>query len=490
VRPNHPNPNANNQFPLNQIDANHGPVTSVRVLRIVGDKSARIQFSITMCLPYCDVPGATRGGIISFRFWIGENIDCTDWTTERVYHGRVRVAHLGHNVLLEFRRNFGFPTLHGNFMRRRITLNQSPNGLELEFTITDKEVWAVAPPPATDWEGYHAITSPQPGGALLTSEVSLSLKGPRTVPTRGLIRLVQRIMHAKLHIDDLAKNGSTFLQFLSFRHHMKDNRVDATAVVKMTAPDHETLMWNVADLDKTFGLTLDKGFIRLTDYNHGKAVNAYPTATLKGLFLAFLNDPCHVLGWPPDAPEEASQRSQQGAPLELVDQGATLLQSPGRKYSTEHNEQGAYNIYRMSSELDADDGKIYLPVGRRKNATDPGTVVISLHGGAARRTVRLEAERLNAWPTVPQPVDFTAGTIGHTLLEHKLYPSAPQLSQDGRKSMYHIVCMYRFGLDRMPDYSKGEIPAALARYRVEGQDKVFLIPADVFKDPKGILYKQ
>lgn len=488
VRPGIKNPNKDNRFPLSQTDVNHGPITSVRVLELIAGKSMRIQFVCTFCTPYCDVPGQTRGGVLSFRFWIAEDIDCTDWTTERVYHGRIRVAHLGHNVLLELRNNYKFPTLQRHFLRRRISLNQSPNGLELEFTITDKEVWAVPPSPATDWHGYHSISSPKPGGQVMFSELYLRLKGPRDVPKRHLISLIQRIMVAKLHIDDLKKNDQTWLQSVSYKDLFHENTVEAHAVVKMVGRDDETKLWNVADLNNTFGLKLDQGAIRLTGYDNSKAFHANPTATLKGLFLAFLNDPCHVLGFPADNPKKSQKGYDQGGEVSVVDQGEDLEQS-NSKYSDEHAQGGAYNIYRMVSEVDSDHGTIQMPLGKKSGSQSSTSSTISLYQGYSQRRIRIEAERLGNWPTLPEPKDFTAskGNITHNLLQDKIHPSAPQLSADGRKTLYHVGYEILFGLSKVPDYSKGEVPAALAPFRVPGQSSVFAVPAAVFKAAKGLI---
>ncbi len=130
------------QAPLNRTDCNHGPITTVRFLEVVSGNTMRIEFTCTMHLPYCDQTGQSPGGIISFRFWIAEDIDCTTWTTRRIYSGRVRVAHMGINVLTAFRNNIRFPPLQRSFVRKAISLHQSPNGLEMDFTVVDQEMWS------------------------------------------------------------------------------------------------------------------------------------------------------------------------------------------------------------------------------------------------------------------------------------------------------------------------------------------------------------
>ncbi|MBE41887.1 MAG: hypothetical protein CL480_11380 [Acidobacteria bacterium] len=478
------------RLPQNQLDVNHGPVTTVKVLDIVSAQSMRIQFGITMCLPYCSEPGQQPGGVISFRFWIAEDIDCADWTTTRVYHGRIRVADLSKNVLLELRRNYRFPALQRAFKRRKITLNQSTDGLELEFSITDQEQWAVAPAPATEWSGYHSITSPEPGGAVLTSSIHVRLKAPNNVPKRALMQLAQKIMIAKLHYEDLRRLKQSWLQYASYKEIFEKNEVEANATVKLIGDDADIKLWNVADLNNTFGLPLDDGAVRLAGYDHTKAVIGSQTATLKGLFLAFLNDPCHVFGFPGDSPSSQGKETQRSnASVEVVDQGEEL-QASDSGYSDEHM-ASAYNVYKMSSDITTDLGVIQMPLGLRKVPTDPSVAFISLHQGVTERVIRIDAERLEAWPTLPEPKDFvdTTSKINHSLLSEKIYPSAPLLSADGRKTLYHVRYELRFGLSRRPDYSKGEIPAALLPYRKskDGESDIFVIPATAFKSASGIL---
>lgn len=493
-RPGIPESSMSRSKRVESVDCNNGPLPKARITQVVSATTARIEFQIKLHLPYADRPGQTRGGIISFRFWIGEDINCDDWTTERIYHGQLRARHLGYNVYQEFLNNVRCPVLQSGFVCRRISLDQSQNGLELNFTIRDQEVWAVPPYPASSWRGYHSVTSPSPGGATLESELNVTLKGTKDVPKRALLKLAHDIIHKRLHLLDVVNRGATFLQYMNSREALGDNEVEVVARM-LYKTDKVHTVWD-PDFE-TFCLPLDTGAYALPGYSKERLTIKKATATLSGLFLAWLNDPLHVATWPSQTFQSPRlDRGERNTNLPKPDQTLVTFPSVDTQYDDIEQQKGAYNLYRMSSDVEIDRGVLQLPfsvASTGTNATDATCVIIPMHNGVARRIVTIDAERINTWPTLPKPEEFTgAGDIIHYPLHDKHYPSAPQLSADGVKSLKREVYRLVFGLSRVPDCTKGEIPAGRLPYRIgqntQGEPSVYFVPATAYVSPKGILY--
>lgn len=474
VRPGLANPNAGDTIPIRRTDVNHGPLPSVRVLGITSAHSMRVQFRIVLHLPYTDASGQSPGGAISFRFWISEDIDCDDWTTERTYQGTLRVRHLGHNVLTEIRQNFTFPVLVEGFQRKRISLQQRSNGLELDFTIRDKEVWAVPPAPATSWSGKHTMFSPQPGGVMLFSEVYLRVKADKHTPKQELLRLCQKVMDTKLHRLDTAADGRTFLQTFRVEDDFTDNEVKMSALVLLQP--NATILWNIekGNFAKPLNIGLPTYPSDFPTYDKDKAGIVFPTACIKGLFLAALQDPLHITGFPSDN-ENAQQITYAALACPHVVSEPDIAENSNQKISPEQK-ASAYNIYRMDSQTDKNWGVISLPVGKSSqgNAT---SVVLTMHKPTAQLRVKVDAERLQAWPTLPTPQEY-ANKLGATFtpMRTPIKAAAPVLSADYVKTLYRSSAEYVFAQDK----EATSIPAGLMPYRVAGQDGVYVVPASAF----------
>ena len=492
VRPGLPNPNQGDTIDIRKTDVNHGPLPSLKVISITSGHSMRIHFSVVMHLPYTDEDGSVPGGAISLRFWITEDIDGDDWTTERTYEGVFRVRHLGHNVLTEIRNNFHFPALVEGFQRKHIHLAQSPNGLELHFTIRDKEVWAVPPFPATSWKGKQTMFMPEPGGVMLSSEVYVRVKGDKATPKRDLLSLVLRIMDQKLHRIDFSRRNLTIVRALRIEDNFTDNEIEMSAVINLTPT--KPLVWNIEESNFAKPLNVGVPGVDLFPlYKKDKADLVYPTACIQGLFLAALQDPLHLSGFPfGNEPARQITYGYINCPLNVVegvlDENKTKL-SPSQKSSS-------YQMFRMENETKAKTGYIQLPLGKQSGGTpspgNPGgdtAILLRLHRDVAECTLRIEAERINAWPNLPTAQEYNKLGARFTPLSVTITPSAPVLAADHLKTLFHSRMELRFGQNR----EALEIPAGLLPYRIdnnpsaEGVPSCFAMPASVFQS-SGILF--
>lgn len=430
------------------MDVHHGPKPSFSVTGIQGSYSMRIVFTVELCTPNCS---GTTNGVLNLRFWIADQISGKDALTLRTYHGRLRVAHNKLNP--HAFRGWCVPPLQPGFQRERISFQGSEDGLELEFTIEDQEVYAAAPRPALRWGGNHSVMSPQPGGMVCDSEVRVWATSDKRTSKTLLLQLVTNIVDSKLHILDALANKNLMLIFAAYNDTFEENRVELTVRIKHTGD--ELSLFNIVGRDLGFPL-------RLANYNKEVSRAVVPTGSVAGLFLCELQSPCS----PNTMPQTGSY------PLQLVEtspgDGTTVtytdqaLQSYESKYSQSHK-QAIYFAYEVTSDYDFDEGLAALPVGKLSPGSDTATVIVPLYHPQARRHVRLHAERLDASPELPAPIAFTdEHGITHTPLRTRPIPHAPQMSADGRKTLYAVDYEIYYALSRRPKPTEslriGKIP--------------------------------
>lgn len=485
------NPNVNDRLPIENTDCNHGPLPSLTVLSVVSAYTLRVRFNVTLHIPWCDMHYISQpdkaNGLISFRFWIAENINCDDWTTTRTYRGKLRVRHLGHNVHLAFRANFWLPALQLGFVRRKVSMEQSQNGLELDFMIEDQEVWAVPPMPSTKWSGYHRLFSPEPGLQTLHSDFRVELEASKGVGKRYLMALAQRIAEAKLHIVNVNEKQQCFLDSASWEDTLPDNRVAIAMSATHYAPGPAMLDF-CCPLNELLQPMIP--LAGMPPYDPAIEWRQNPTATLQGLFLAFLNDPLHVAGWPNTwlqvpQPQIPPQGQENQPPADNQGQGPGVDPQAVAPFGAD----GVYTIYRTSSDYDLDTGMIGMPFAlRHGQATDKIAVFPRVHNGAATRTISIQAERLGSWPKVPDGSAFTVGGVTHYCLSMHPHLTGPILSADFTKMLFRIDAVYRYMLDKYPFVTSGLLrPAMPLNHNGAWIPQLRWVPGDTFVTPLELL---
>jgi len=475
------------ETPIRKRDVNHGPLPEVRVLGITSAHTMKVQFRITMHLPYTDADGQVPGGAISFRFWISEDISGQNWLTERTYHGVFRVRHMGHNVLTEIRNNFAMPVLVDGFIRKRIGLHQRPNGLELEFTITDQEVWAVPPSPSTHWSGHQTLFTPQQGGFLLASQVSVTLESDNKTPKHDLLKLGQKIIDTKLHRLDNVHQQGTILRHFNCRDTFQANKIEMTAEIQLVGKERH--LWNLER--GNFGLPMNYSNLgsdsQLPEYLKDRMRIVFPTACIKGLFLAALQDPAHVQGFPKTNETATQLFYERGACPEIVNQPSST--DDWQANVSQEQLASAYTVWAMNVITSNLFGVIQLPFGKSSQTQGTGSgdtaVLLSMHKPTANMRVRVEAERLMKWPTLPSAEEYQKLGTTFAPMAGRVIPSAPILSADGAKTLYHCCCDYNFAQAAIA----AAIPAGLAPYRLKNspgafgqQANVFVVPSEAFSN--------
>ncbi len=463
------------------MEVNNGPVPRARLLGFTAHASARVEFECELAILPCT--NIHPSGVTALRYWVGEEYDGKDWHCTRTYEGFLRLAHRGIN-LHALRALYPFiPPVQRGFDRSKVRFQPSEDGLELRFVFQDVENHAAPPFPSTEFEceyhvgvGKHFIQA--------TAEIRCQLWSNRNVPKTNLHALAQDIIERKLHIEDHVRSKSLFLENIAISETYKKNRVEHVARIRAFPYDRTG----------PFGIFKDElgkelWEIGLPGYDRDEPSRAARvTAGPWGLFLNMLQSPCDPDKMPqvdssgyPDPEKETKagqEHSYETEPKKTLTARDTLADESQK-------DSGAYAVYRSTSDIKVNTGSITLPVGKSSGGATSKS--IQLHQGHAKRHVRIEGERLGAWPVLPEPVSFKDGNgIMHNLEHWRPIPHAARTSADGQKLLYAIDAEFRYGLSRVPG-SGDSLPVGQLPYYVDLGPESRTYPPEFFTDPKKLL---
>lgn len=492
---------------LDMSDIANGPMTHVQVMKITAGISAIIRFTIEYTIPNCGGPttvSTTRGrqavnnrtGLVNFRFWIAEDVDCVTWLTTRTYQGRIRVAHK--NIAPhQLARTVTIPPLQDGFQRRIVQWHESADGLHLDFTFQDVERIAAAPwnrfanVGATAWEGT-LTASTQSMGATGLLDLKFSLTGPKTTSKPDLIAIGFLVCQSKVKLIEAIqgvsqKRASAFLESLAVTEDLAENRVSFDCQVRHTGDSNMIAGLLSVGADQVLGRPLGNLGI---NYNPEKHFNPGPSAGVGGLFLSVLQTPCAPAKMPnPQTPKERRYQSSSNRSSDQDSYANGRLNVSRSNVSQSHLE-AIYLEYQMDSDLQFHTGQIGLATGAANGSRADTMAIVSLHRPTCTREIRIDASRLDATPELPDFsrsfLDFNG--IRHTPIgEPDLVASVPQLSADSRNFLHRVQLTVRYAMSRAP--RAGEtLPVGTLPYRTSSNtDQRRVIPRRAFVAPESIL---
>lgn len=492
---------SNRETILDKMDIDNGPKVSVQVVKITGGVAAHIRFTISFLLPNCG-SGANKSdpsGLVNFRFWIHEDINCRTWLTTRTYMGRIRVAHKNVNPK-RVARLVTVPPLEDGFQRQVVRWDESSDGLTLDFTFQDEEKIASAPwnrlanLGAIDWDGSLTASTGNTFGFTGNIDFRLRLVGPKTTSKADLIGIGMRVAESKARFFEAAsalqqQNGAlVLLDSLAVTEQLHENSIEIAATIRHTGGNIINGILSVGAeqlLGKPMG---DLGI----NYDPEKHFSPGQTAGTGGLFVSILQTPCEptrmprTIASPPPKPSTPSVPSQNGGTPSYSNGGlqpSTSAMSPSQLTSM-------YLEYLLSSRIEINTGKIALSTGAAKDSNADTLAVVNLHRQTALRFIHIDATRVNEAPQLPDPSKTfkDANGITHTLVGMADFEGqAPQISADNRKLVFRAQAHLTYAMSRAPKAGES-LPIGCVPYRTASQsDPSRVLPSNSFIDPKLLL---
>lgn len=479
---------------FHQRDLNNGPIPRVEVLKIVAGVSATIRFSLRWTIPNCGTPGGavTGDGLVNFRMWISENVDCKTWLTSRTFQGRIRVAHknISPHALA---RVVTVPPLEAGFRRDFMRWDESSDGLHLDFSFQDREIVASAPYNkfagygAVDWSG-RLVHSTETLGATSNISVNVRLTGNKKTSVLALAELAYLVIAQKIQYQTVVKGQQAFFEYFEIAEELADNVIECQARIKHTGRTRD--MIGLFNLENSPFIGQPMGDLGV-GYDSNIAFSPAPTAGVGTMFLSVLQTACQPARMPIGRPTTPPKNVPKTQNQPFTSPGTqNFPQSQSQSAASPSQLDAMYFSWKMTSDLFHVSGRIPVANGAVFTSTDSPITIVNLHRPATLREYRIEAERLNKAPQLPSFLDNFRDLNGilHTVTgTPRISPSVPQLSADGRNLLHHATMEVCYALDKAIAANM-RIAVGAPPYRTSSlNDPTRSIGAESFLDPRLLL---
>lgn len=459
-----------NPLPPVIADAKWGPFPrGCTITRIGGTQSFNIDYAIETFVQEC--PGQSPENpppeYLSHRWQESISID------ERAYSRRTRtgkiVTRSDFYTNPDSLRGIVTPRLLPGFRRITSEYVLQSDGLAMQYTFVDQEVFIEPPAPAFKAEGEY-IESVQEG-AIRHAECRVRLEGSKTDFLGGKARLLQMallIVRNKLELAGVIKTGQyLFLKDGAIREDLYDNVIEVR-YRGMMQPLNTKSQGAAVDLRRFCWAPTGSDIINQFPPDPGERGTA-----LLDMFANFLNDPCA---------QQAVLRitatdtltavgTQTLATVPIIWQTTVLPDSESVLRSTDTG--GVYTNYKIHAHHEESPHVHQLAVAQ--DGAD--AAFVQLAAPTSRRVEEWTAERAGQWPKMP-PVNTTDSNLVYLGLEITNREVQPQA--DGSTPRYILSGRYRYG---HVDYTQASLDAPVPPY-VDAQFRAAYakFPSEAFED--------
>jgi len=451
---------------MHRQDVKNGPKPrTCNITRAVNSSVLEIEYTIeawvvecrdgTDASPATDVPGR-QNVVLSNRWSCVDSID-QNMRTVRTISGLLRTG--SSNINPNSLRHMVVPRLQMGFRRDSMTFKVTPDALNLEYTIVDREVACSPPPPATSWN--YSANETTADNKISISSIDITLAGPRDVDKGHLVRIAVAIIKARLYDGNFA-NDNAILHNLSITDSYGDdiNSVNVQAQVQRTAAGKQLLGLRTKNIGKPISAADLAG--ASPNYSRSRSRGNYPgdpveiegPIPLTSAWNAFLQSHCNDDHYINNAVKSGSQGMglSNRVDYQLAASITTDVTNPTDRTSSAHKYQ-PYTHYELESKYQNSVNNVALPVAGQRYAAGPATPSLSVVGLAlpnTTRTIRISAQRYAQQPKLPKPAEeYTFGTGKAVLLRNVVTPKVPDVSADG-KELHTVLAEFTYALTVPP----------------------------------------
>lgn len=450
---------------LAPIDVNNGPKPRSCNIEVINGLSAmRVSFEIEVCIKECpsdSAPSAGSDGIISNRWAVSDSLD-ENWLTTRTITGRLRVAQNAANVNMF--RSWVIPPIQSWFKRVSIQATASPDGLSLDYTIIDREVYAAAPYPAMTWAATDtAVTQ---FGSTMERNVTVMVQGHRATRRLELLAALTRIIYQQIRYRQ--NRNKLILKQAHLTAYLHENKLEMSQTYIVSPKD--------AGGNTVAGIKYEEVVLPYDDIpnkynpagNSTPPDNIFGTATTLGLFVCHLRDGCvsEEMGMPVGAEEQKKPKYNTARAPQAPDEPSTQInydvsagmlqpEEENDPYAMQHiNEEVGYTYYDVETVWSTSQHMIAMPVAASSDPQDARQLTTRFVRMAPPQTARkviVTAVRFGDWPRVPEfrtVTDQQTGRVLQLVGDAIITPRYPPPSADKHTRKFEMVCEYAHVVDR------------------------------------------
>lgn len=472
------------------LDRNNGPKPrNCSITQISGDSLFRIEYEIELALNECAGP---RTEVLSNRWSAVDSLDSNLFTTRSI-SGTLQLAsplNNPHNF-----RGWVVPPLQPGMRRESMSFTATPDGLKLQYQITDREVNYAPPSPATDWSVSHRESAGEHGITMISS-IDVTLQGDRTASPKTLLRLGAAVIEKKIlsAFGGFKENRLKLLSWDAFCEQGSNqaNRVSVSARFQRVQADaKDGAKGRVLTATRQLGEYLDaQTFQGIIDGNGqpvvydpdrspggraGEGTYLNGAIPVVGAVVAHMQSLCNPSD--PITAVSAGRRAENGANAGGTLPAITVRASEGipdekdTRLSVDHNDEGIYTVYNTQVDLDEDEMIVDMPVAGETGtsggsiydhetgeykSTGKATAFAALGPKQTTRVIRVDAERVGKMPRLPEANPKYSDEelkVEMRLKDSKTRVMNPSPQPGGEGYVYRVQAEYRY----VPDKPVGAI---------------------------------
>lgn len=449
------------------VDVENGPKPRhVEVTHVVTNKIYKVHFSIDFTLVHCGTSISNYVPVLNNRWSISEAMDENHYVTRRI-QGRMRLSSA--TVPAQAVKGVVVPGRENGFRRMSVEYTVAPNGLDVDYTVVDRQTHTAAPSPATSISGTHTETTND--GVMFASQLSVRLEGPISADKRDLIQRGLQIVDAKLNYIALTDNNNRKaipINFSIIDHFGERNVIEIQVAIKHVTDSNAELLSRLRT--DVIGKTLELPPLQFegsdTGFTYDSTVSRYPelygenhagarSAAVATLLQCYLQTPCdnqHAIAKFDDTGPPSEDGSDDEYGTKVKGRVGELQSSDHEQYSPDHTDS-PYTYSRMETTYRLRQPRAHLPIARRvgQGVGQATSSIATLAQARGERIIKCDFERVGAQPILPQPMDsYTDGDLVGRLLSHDVVPMTPTTAADGQGKIYRTVATYRYALSRPP----------------------------------------
>ena len=190
-----------------------------------------------------DIVTNQTGNNVLFNRWT-ESVDidnCNYTTVSRDGKFVIRSDNPTGQIVDKFRSQMAILGVPPGFLRESSHYTVSPDGLALQYRVTDKEVFKMPPDPAFTADGDYYESAPVRGGQIIYLECRVRLKGAKDTDQSELIQTALNVAATKIRKRGKVRNPTTgfnIMESAGVRVKLYENEVEVT-LKAMATPDNK-----------------------------------------------------------------------------------------------------------------------------------------------------------------------------------------------------------------------------------------------------------
>lgn len=468
-------------------DLKNGPKPrSCNVVKVISDTVLAVDWTIEVNVLICDKEGRgpddRTSSVLTNRWSVEDDID-SNFATTRTISGRMTISN--GNLTPHTFRGIVVPRLQPGFRRESMRFVSSKDGLELDYTIRDREIGYSAPKPATSWSMRH--TESAGDGMMARASCQVSLRSHRDVAHTDLILVAMRCIHVKCFGD--LNDNQLIVEDLQVTDYYGDDGhgVEASARVSR-APGGKKLkdgqLKAVRIITAELGKPVTAQDLQPDDYDRNRSYGGYDTddihvegrLTFQAAFATYLQAPCddnHAIGTAEEKAVDDERYDRGVVQITSASVDGDLPTEPETQLHASHLEY-PYASYRVESKYLTDDHTVGLPIAAQLPASSSSSAggsgmgsqktqaFVMLAPPTSRRIMRIEAQRVGRQPSLPDmPREYDYQVGGVPAKAHRLSfvvsPQSPERSSNGGM-VYTTLAEVQYGMEIVADVLNQDLP--------------------------------